>query len=179
VQDRQLPFGGDVRKGREALSELKSDAGAVWSKVPTNGALMVALLDPEPFVYRGHFTGGRMRPCPGHDTCALCAMRMGAKARACFGVFELAARRAGVLEVNDSTALEVLAYVDNLGIGRGLVLSFRKEDRRVNGAIRVSCQNQIWRESELPECPDVEYILKTQWTVPQDDRRSVVGNRSW
>jgi hypothetical protein len=106
-------------------------------------------------------------------------MRMGAKARACFGVFELAARRAGVLEVNDSTALEVLAYVDNLGIGRGLVLSFRKEDRRVNGAIRVSCQNQIWRESELPECPDVEYILKTQWTVPQDDRRSVLGNRSW
>lgn len=154
----------------DALDEVQEDSEAVFLHVPARGRLVVAMLGEAPFVYAGHFQGGRLRPCHGQNSCALCAMRIGVKVRAVFSVYDVSAKRTGVLEVGKPTAKEILAQSKTLGALRGQVFHLTKEGGVNNGAIRAQAAMMSLEDAVLPEAGDPEYVMNKMWSAPDCER---------
>jgi len=153
--------------GYDALEKYAPEPGIVWLHVSARQPLIVALLRDVPFVYYGHFSNGRFRPCAGQDTCIQCAQHAGGKVRAVFSVYDVVNKKSGILEVSDDTAREVKNLTESWGQARGMVVSFRKEGGKQNGTIHAQSNNQCLRSEELPDGPDPAYILRKQWSEPE------------
>lgn len=139
--------------------------GGLWSwvHIRPGSALRLVVTSESPVWYAGHFVNGRMRPCPGRE-CGYCEKGVGVQVRFVFGVARMDDRREGLIELGQSVANVIKAWIPRRGSLRGMVLCFGRYSASRQSRIEVEyCEESMpdW----LGECrqPDLRAALELTW----------------
>src|SRR5258708_1093299 len=126
----------EVEEGWRDGQDQEAASGTGFVHVPARGTLEVYVLSEQPVSYKGHYTGGRMRPW-GRGGCIPCSRSVGVQRRWVFSVYDIGRRVSGLLDLGDAPAGLVRDFSTEYGGLRGLRLRLGKAGGTLRGRIEV------------------------------------------
>ncbi len=160
--------------GYEGARDATINGPSSFLKVSNRGKTRMVLLQEKPFQYLAYYYNRRYWPCTGQEHCTGHALGLGHKLRFVYSMYDLDIKRAGVLELDASTAQEIAIAVNEYGFSTGLAVELWKKDGKVSGHIFAKSLHGVWKLAEVlgPEhtVPDPEAILRKQWSFRESER---------
>lgn len=152
-----------IGEGFNLPGDVKAWSDWSWFHIKPGKSLRLVILSENPLWYGGHYVGKRMQPCHGQE-CLECERGTGMQVRWVFAAADILTHRAGLVEVGNSTALELKDYVKQTGYFRGLVIHLGRYSHSKMSRIECDLVQEdipIWSASMA--APELVKCLHATW----------------
>lgn len=109
-----------------------------------------------------HFLDQRTRPCVG-DPCNVCNQGIARRWYAWIGLTNPATHQHAILQLTPPAAKRLQLHLEQHPTLRGVTIEAHRPSGTPTGRISVRLKNQVYREADLPDEPDIIANLATIW----------------